>query len=168
MDMKIESTEKKNLAEKFRDFLERWPAIHKLYCQYEEILVYLVVGVLTTIFSWGVCFIVERFLLDSSDDIQNLIINTIGWVAGVCFAYPLNRSWVFRSHNPQILKEFSGFAASRLSTWILDLLIMWVTVNYFGMHYWIAKIFISSVVVTVLNYVFSKILIFSKKDKTAK
>ncbi|MBR1852890.1 MAG: GtrA family protein [Lachnospiraceae bacterium] len=168
MDMKIERVEKKNLAEKFRDFLERWPAIHKLYCQYEEILVYLVVGVLTTIFSWGVCFIVERFFLDSSDDIQNLIINTIGWIAGVCFAYPLNRSWVFRSHNPQILKEFSGFAASRLSTWILDLLIMWVTVNYFGMHYWIAKIFISSVVVTILNYVFSKILIFSKKEKVKK
>ena len=165
------STEKegiyrKNLAEKFCDFLGRWPVIHKIYCKYEEILVYLVVGVLTTIFSWGACFVAERFFLDASNDFQNMLINTIGWVAGVCFAYPLNRSWVFRSHNPQILKEFSGFAASRLSTWILDLVIMWVTVNALHMNYWIAKIFISSVVVTILNYVFSKILIFSKKDKS--
>ena len=153
---------KKNLEEKFRDFLERFPAIHKLYCKYEEILVYLVVGVLTTIFSWAVCFVAER-IHDSSDTLQNSVINTIGWIAGVCFAYPLNRSWVFKSHNPAILKEFSGFAASRLSTWILDIVIMWLTVNIFNMNYWIAKIFISSVLVMILNYVFSKVLVFAKK-----
>ena len=162
-DARIGEERKKNLAEKFRDFLERWPSIHTLYCKYEEILVYLVVGVLTTIVSWGVCFLVERFLLDYSDSVQNFFINTIGWIAGVCFAYPLNRSWVFRSHNPEILKEFSGFAASRLSTWFLDIVIMWVTVNKLNMNYWIARIFISSVLVMILNYVFSKVLIFSKK-----
>lgn len=135
--------------------------------KYEEILIYLVVGVMTTIFSWVACFLVEQFWLDSSDDIQNFVINTIGWVAGVLFAYPLNRKWVFHSRNPKILKEFTGFAGSRLSTWILDIVIMWLTVNLIGMNYWIAKIFISSVIVTVLNYVFSKILIFKKKDTEA-
>jgi len=167
MDMKnTESSEvvyKKNLEERFCDFLERWPAIHSLYVKYEEILVYLVVGVLTTIVSWGVCFIVERFFLDSSDTVQNFIINTIGWVAGVLFAYPLNRSWVFKSHNPDKVKEFFGFASSRLSTWILDIVIMWVTVNVLGWNYWVCKICISAVVVTILNYVFSKLLIFKKE-----
>ena len=154
---------RKNLEEKFRDWLEWWPWAHKLFCRYEEILVYLVVGVLTTIFSWFACFLAEHFLLDSSDTFQNLIINTIGWVAGVCFAYPLNRSWVFRSTNPHIVKEFGGFAASRLSTWFLDLFIMWLTVNVFNWNYWICKIMISSVIVTILNYVFSKVFIFKKK-----
>jgi putative flippase GtrA len=84
---------------------------------------------------------------------------------GVCFAYPLNRSWVFKSHNPQIAKEFGMFAASRLSTWILDIVIMWVTVNVLAWNYWISKIFISAVLVTILNYVFSKVLIFGKKKK---
>ena len=65
--------------------------------------------------------------------------------------------------NHKILKEFTGFAGSRLSTWILDIVIMWLTVNIFSMNYWIAKICISSVLVTILNYVFSKILIFKKK-----
>ncbi len=137
--------------------------IKELMKKYEEILVYLVVGVLTTIFSWGACFVAEFLGLDSGNDFQNFIINTIGWVAGVLFAYPLNRKWVFHSKNPEILKEFIGFAGSRLSTWILDILIMWVTVNVIGMHYWVAKICISAVVVTILNYVFSKILIFKKK-----
>jgi putative flippase GtrA len=84
---------------------------------------------------------------------------------GVCFAYPLNRSWVFKSHNPQIAKEFMMFAASRLSTWVLDIVIMWLTVNVLSWDYWISKICISTVLVTILNYVFSKVLIFGKKKK---
>ena len=80
------------------------------------------------------------------------------------FAYPLNRKWVFKSKNPKILKEFLGFASSRVSTLIMDIVIMWLTVNVIGMNYWIAKIFISSVIVTIANYVFSKLLIFKKKE----
>ncbi len=139
--------------------------IKELMKKYEEIIVYLIVGVLTTIFSWAACYVAELLGLDSTNDFQNFIINTIGWVAGVLFAYPLNRKWVFRSNNPQILKEFTGFAGSRLSTWILDIVIMWLTVNVIQMNYWVAKIFISSVVVTILNYVFSKIFIFKKKEQ---
>lgn len=132
--------------------------------KYREIVIYLIVGVLTTIFSWGACFVCEWLFLDPDVSWQNAATNTIGWVAGVLFAYPLNRKWVFGSTNPHIFKEFSGFAASRLSTWILDIVIMWLTVNLWNMHYWIAKICISSVLVMVLNYVFSKLLIFRKKE----
>ena len=96
--------------------------------------------------------------------LNNAIANTIAWIAGVLFAYPLNRKWVFQSTNPNVIKEFFGFATSRLSTWLMDILIMYVTVNVMGMHKWIAKIFISSVIVTIANYVFSKLLIFKKKD----
>ena len=157
----------------------------KLWEKYREIIIYLIVGVLTTIVSWGACFI-AKFFLDSDVAFQNFIINTIGWVVGVLFAYPLNRKWVFKSTNPHIIKEFFQFAASRLSTWILDIVIMYVFINLWriflplctylhehigflnGMdldklHYWFVKIFISAVLVTILNYVFSKVLIFGKK-----
>ena len=139
--------------------------IRELCIKYREIIIYLIVGVMTTIFSWFACW-VAKFFLDPTDAMQNNIINTIGWVAGVCFAYPLNRKWVFRSVNPQVLKEFFEFAASRLSTWVLELVIMMVTVNLLHMSYWIAKIFIAAVLVTILNYVFSKLWIFNKKKKT--
>lgn len=155
--------------------------------KYREIIIYLIVGVLTTIVSWGACWVAKLFL-DPTQDLQNFIINTIGWAAGVVFAYPLNRKWVFNSKNKQIMKEFLGFASSRLSTWILDILIMWFFVNIFPLHnlilkvcnwlnislatadmdsvnYWVAKICISAVLVTILNYVFSKLLIFKKPKK---
>ncbi len=136
----------------------------ELLMKYREIIVYLIVGVLTTIVSWGACFICEWLFLNPDISWQNDIINTVGWVAGVSFSYPLNRKWVFKSTNPHILGEFCGFAVSRLSTWILDIVIMRVTVNIFQMHYWVAKVFISSVLVMILNYVFSKVLIFKKKS----
>ncbi|MCM1216915.1 MAG: GtrA family protein [Lachnospiraceae bacterium] len=131
--------------------------------KYREIIIYLIVGVMTTIVSWAACFLVERYLLNPDISWQNFLINTAGWVVGVSFSYPLSRKWVFKSKNPHVVKEFLGFAASRLSTWILDIVVMWVTVNAIGMNYWIAKIFISSVLVTIINYVFSKLLIFKKK-----
>ena len=162
--------------------------IKELYKKYEEIIIYLIVGVLTTIVSWLACF-VAKFFLDSNISFQNFLINTISWVVGVCFAYPLNRAWVFKSKNKHILKEFGGFAASRISTWVLDVLIMWFFVNIVSfkdlllkllsyvnltfndldtqdkIYYWFVKIFISAVLVTIANYVFSKFLIFNKKKK---
>ena len=133
--------------------------------KYREIIVYLIVGVLTTIFSWGVAYVGKLFLDVDGSSFQNFINNLLSWVAGVLFAYPLNRKWVFQSTNPQIFKEFAGFASSRVSTLIMDVVIMWLTVNVWGMNYWIAKICISAVIVTIANYVFSKLLIFKKKSE---
>jgi putative flippase GtrA len=160
--------------------------IKDLFKKYEEIITYLIVGVLTTIVSWVAAWVATLFL-DSTVAIQNNIINTISWIAGVLFAYPLSRVWVFKSKNPHIVREFFGFAGSRISTWVLDVFIMWIFVNVIPftnglknlatrlgreytqdqldtMNYWIAKIFISSVLVMVGNYVFSKVLIFRKKN----
>lgn len=136
----------------------------KVLCRkYEEILIYLIVGVMTTVVSWGAAYL-GKLILDTDISWQNTVNNTFSWLVGVLFAYPLNRRWVFKSTNPKIVKEFFGFAASRVSTLIMDVVIMWVTVNIIHMEYWIAKIFISSVIVTIANYVFSKLLIFKKKS----
>ena len=159
--------------------------IKELCIKYREILVYLVVGVLTTIVSWMVVFL-GKLVLDMDVSWQNFLNNSLSWAAGVCFAYPLNRKWVFKSKNPEIFKEFVGFAGSRVSTWVLDVIIMWLFVNVWtleapiqavmgwlgksvegqaltDLNYWVVKILISSVLVTIANYIFSKFLIFNKK-----
>lgn len=161
----------------------------RLLAKYREVIVYLIVGVLTTIVSWAVVFL-GKFVLDTDVAWQNFLNNSLSWLAGVCFAYPLNRRWVFLSKNPNILKEFLGFASSRVSTWVLDVVIMWLFVNAFtlktpiawicglfsyfpeevalgNLNYWVAKILISSVLVTIANYFFSKFLIFNKKESEA-
>lgn len=136
--------------------------IKELLVKYEEIIAYLIVGVLTTIVSWGACFVAKLFL-NADIGWQNAVINTIGWVAGVVFGYFTNRKFVFKSTNPDRLKEFITFAGGRVSTWLLDIVIMFVTANLMQMNYWIAKIFISSVLVMIANYVLSKLFVFKKK-----
>lgn len=138
--------------------------IKALYVKYEELIIYVIVGGLTTIVSWGAAFL-GKLVLDVDISWQNTVNNAFSWLVGVLFAYPLNRKWVFKSSNPQVLKEFLGFASSRVSTLIMDIVIMWLTVNVIGMKYWIAKICISAVVVTIANYVFSKLLVFKKDQK---
>lgn len=138
--------------------------IKALYVKYEELIIYVIVGGLTTIVSWGAAFL-GKLVLDVDISWQNTVNNAFSWLVGVLFAYPLNRKWVFKSSNPQVLKEFLGFASSRVSTLIMDIVIMWLTVNVIGMNYWIAKICISAVVVTIANYVFSKLLVFKKDQK---
>lgn len=164
--------------------------LKNLYKKYEEIIIYLIVGVLTTIVSWAACFF-AKFFLDSNIGFQNFLINTISWVVGVSFAYPLNRKWVFKSKNKKIVKEFMEFALSRVSTWILDVVIMWFFINVVSfknffilvvskigiviadidgqdkIYYWFVKIVISAVLVTIANYIFSKFLVFGKKKKKA-
>lgn len=167
--------------------------IKELCVKYREIIVYIIVGLLTTVFCWVVTWILKKFLLDPKVDWQNVLLNTICWVAGVVFAYPLNRKWVFKSNNPHIIIEFFGFAGSRVSTYFLDVFIMWLFVNVIpftglikkfcdkfaialtdeqidSVNFWLAKILISTVLVMIANYVFSKLLIFRKdksKEKTA-
>ena len=136
--------------------------IKQLFVKYEEIIVYLIVGVINTIVSWAACFLVELFL-DPDISWQNFVINTVGWVAGVVFGYFANRKYVFKSTNPEMLKEFMGFAGGRVSTWVMDIVLMFVLVNLIHMDYWIAKIFISSVLVMIANYLLSKFFVFKKK-----
>lgn len=137
--------------------------IKELYRKYEEIIIYIFVGGMTTVVSWAGAFL-ATLVLDPDSDIQNFVINSFSWAVGVLFAYPLNRKWVFKSASPKIFKEFTEFTASRVSTWFMDIVIMWLTVNVFSIPYWIAKIFISAVLVTIANYIFSKFLVFSKKE----
>ena len=130
--------------------------------KHREIVIYLAVGALTTLVSWAVCWICKLFL-DPDVPLQNSVINTVGWAAGVLFAYPMNRRFVFQSRNPNVLREFAGFVASRVSTWLIEVAIMTLTVNVMHISYWVAKICIATVMVVILNYVFSKLFIFRKK-----
>lgn len=157
--------QKKNIEEKFRDWLVWWPWAHEVFVKYEEILVYLVVGVLTTLVSWAAKFLFNIVVYHGTTHptpFQNIVLSTVCWVAGVIFAFFTNRKYVFKSTGP-MAKEAPKFVLSRVSTYILDIVIMQVFGNLLGINVYIAT-FISAVLVTIANYVFSKIFVFNKKD----
>ena len=157
---------RKNLEEKFCDFLRRWPKIHELYCKYEEILVYLVIGFLTTVVSMTIKFLFNYIFFDNIGiplPWQNAVLSTVSWASGVMFAYPTNRIYVFKSHNP-IFKEAYKFTISRVSTWILDFVVVILLCNICGIVLWVSTI-ISAILVVIANYILSKLAVFKKEKK---
>lgn len=137
----------------------------KMYKKYEEIVNYLIVGVATTVVYLIACFIFEKFIWDPTIPFENFLINTFGWLVGVIFAYFFNRKYVFKSENSKWVEEFMKFTGGRLLTWGLDVFIMWLLVNIMSVNYWIAKLFVSCVLVMIANYVISKLIVFTKKPE---
>mgnify|MGYP003545285892 FL=1 len=77
--------------------------IKELMIKYRELIVYLIVGVLTTIVSW-LAYGISKFFLDvETSAFQMQVAVIIRWVAGVLFAYVTNRKYVFLSKNHHIL-----------------------------------------------------------------
>lgn len=126
-----------------------------------EGVAYLIFGILTTV----VDYLISNGLYYGFS-VSSIVSQTAGWAAAVIFAFVTNKWWVFKSYTLkplEVWREFQVFVACRVATLLFSLLAVWVLVDFLGMEFFIGKILISAVVV-VLNYVFSKILIFTKKD----
>ncbi|MBO5544138.1 MAG: GtrA family protein [Oscillospiraceae bacterium] len=139
--------------------------IKALCIRYRELIVYIIVGGLTTVVGWGTKFLWNILFYGGTafpTSLQNAILSVVEWVAGVAFAYPTNHKWVFQSKNPDILKEASGFVASRLATLGLNFLAMQLLVNLLHVNFYVSTI-IAGVLVIIGNYVFSKLFVFKKK-----
>ena len=137
--------------------------IKALWIKYEEIIAYLIVGGLTTVVSWAVKFLANFLLFDNTmypTPFQNVVLSVINWTAGVIFAYFTNRKFVFKSNAP-MLSEAPKFVLSRVSTLILDMVVMQV-LTAIGVNLLVATL-ISAVLVIIGNYVFSKLFVFNKK-----
>lgn len=129
------------------------------YSAHSELVRYLIVGILTTIVSLAVYYGFVLTILNPEEPVQLQIANVLSWIAAVTFAFITNKLFVFRSRGKNVLKEGSKFYASRITTLLLDMLIMFVMVTLLHINDKLAKLFVQ-VVVTVLNYILSKFLVF--------
>lgn len=134
-------------------------SLSNIYNKYKEVILYLFFGVLTTVVSFGSYYVCSEVL-----HIYYLISNVISWVFAVAFAYITNRIWVFESKSSDfksILKEVFAFVNCRLLSGIIDMVVMFLLVEALFINDLYAKLF-TQVIVVVLNYVFSKLIIFKK------
>ena len=139
--------------------------IKALCLKYREILVYIIVGGMTTLVSWGCKFLWGAIFYPGvtiPTVAQNTVLVIVENVAGILFAYFPNRKWVFQSKDPNIFREFSGFVGSRLGTWGLSYVLNLLLTNILHIDYRITTIIVG-VVVVVGNYIISKFLVFRKK-----
>lgn len=128
--------------------------------KYWDIISYLFFGVLTTVVNYLVYLPCYNLL-----GLSSALSNAIAWVVAVAFAYLTNKPFVFKSHDwsmAVVLPELAKFVACRIGSGLLETGILFVFVDYLGYDGNILKI-ITSVLVVILNYIGSKLLVFTKK-----
>lgn len=164
----------------------------RFFEKYRELIVYIIVGLMTTAVAYGVRLailysVAATMSLDLAAEsgdmmakvsVLRTVATSAGWVAGVVFAFFTNKSWVFCDKvkgRAAVLAQFGKFVASRVVTYFVELgigvlvplaliacgfksfvLILTVDADLIAMA-------ISMVVVTVLNYILSKLIVFRKK-----
>lgn len=131
----------------------------KLVGNRREVVSYLIIGCLTTAVSWGTYALLRR-MIDVTNPIQVQVAVIIRWVAGVTFAYITNRKIVFRSKARNIFIEFLKFVMTRITTLLLEMIVMFILVTIFELDDWIST-FITGVFVVIANYIFSKLVVFN-------
>ena len=132
----------------------------KKFCT-KEFIFYLIFGVLTTIVSLSVYYFCVLTFLNPNNAFQLQIANILSWILAVAFAYATNRKFVFESKDPNKLKELIKFVTARLLTLFLDMLVLFILVTLLHFNDKISKL-ISQVIITISNYIFSKIFVFKK------
>lgn len=140
--------------------------IKELWKKYEEIIVYLIVGGITTVISWTAMFSVSYLAFGNPlhpTSTQNLVLSTVNWSAGVAAAYPMNRIWVFKSKDANIFRECSKFVMSRISTYVLEIVIRQLF-GRLGINVYVTTI-VAAILVIIGNYILSKLLVFRKQKK---
>ena len=133
----------------------------RIYKKYKEIINYLIVGGLTTVVSLAVYYACVLSIFNPDEPVQLQAANIISWIAAVTFAYFTNRKYVFESTNANLLKEAASFFGFRVTTLLIDMACMYFMVSVGGLSDKIAKLIVQ-VIITVANYVLSKLIVFKK------
>lgn len=132
-----------------------------MYRKNKELINYIIVGILTTIVSLVTYYGLVLTILDPQIPMQLQLANVLSWIAAVAFAYVTNRKYVFESKSKSIATEALRFYLSRVGTLLMDMAIMFVGVTLLSLNDKAVKIVVQGVV-TVANYIFSKIFVFRK------
>lgn len=134
--------------------------IRDLIVKYWDIISYLFFGVCTTIVNYMIYLPCYNLL-----GISATVSNMIAWVVAVAFAYLTNKPFVFKSHDwskATVIPELTRFIGCRIGSGAAETLVLFLAVDLLGWNGNIWKL-ITQVMVVVLNYIGSKLLVFTKK-----
>ena len=144
----------------------KWKDIKDLYIEFKEVINYLVFGVLAMVVNFVSYFIFARLC-----HIDEVISSGLSWFCSVLFAYVTNKLFVFDSkttNKKELIKEAISFFLARVVSGILcDVGTFALMVKVLHINDIVSKV-VTQVMVVIMNYVFSKFIVFrKKKEKTS-
>ena len=134
--------------------------IRALIEKHWDIVSYLFFGVCTTIVNYLVYIPCYNFLGMSAS-----VSNMVAWVVAVAFAYLTNKPFVFKSNDwsaATVVPELTKFVGCRIGSGVAETIVLFLAVDLLGWNGNIWKL-VTQVMVTVMNYVASKLVVFRKK-----
>lgn len=140
--------------------------IKETFLKYKEIISYLFFGGLSTIVNFITYFIFAKVF--QCDEVLG---SGIAWLSAVLFAYITNKIFVFKSQKStfiETIKEAISFLGARVVSGILcDIGTFAVMIKILNINDIIAKI-VTQIMVIIVNYIFSKFIIFKNPNKGAR
>ncbi len=143
-----------------------------------ELILYIIFGVLTTAVNYVAFFLCNKVMAWQ-------VANVIAWVLGVLFAFVTNRTLVFQSDKKgiaQVSLELVKFSGSRIFSLLFEYGFLFVGIALMANNTSVADFInrmitgigisvtnedivkiVANVFVVIINYVFSKLLVFRKK-----
>ena len=133
-----------------------------LSCYENDILRYLFFGGVTTLVNIVVFYGLRKLGVNLN------VANFISIVCAVLFAYVVNSLFVFRDKCETLkdhIRPFFKFVGARIATMVIEMGGVWLIVEKLQYPDMAGKL-VTQVIVVILNYVFSKFLVFTgdKKD----
>lgn len=149
--------------------------LFKKYIFNKEMMMYIIMGVLATVVNWitHAVLVGPISALIKNQDLALSVTTFIAVCVSVIFAFFTNKIFVFESKSWEakvFWKEFVSFILARALTGVLEifgvpfLVRIGLDQKLFGVKAMLAKVLVS-VIVIIANYVFSKLIIFRKKEK---
>lgn len=134
--------------------------LREFYYKNESVMLYLIVGAMTTAVS--VIFQYIPLLMGFPTEVNT----TVSWIFAATFAFFTNKAWVFKNEErtkKDWLSQAAAFYGARLATYFLELSFMSFTVRVLEQNEYVMKL-IAQVFILIINYIFSKLVVFRKKD----
>lgn len=128
--------------------------------KYSEVISYLIFGVLTTLIN-----LTTFWILSTVFNLETIAATVAAWIIAVAFAFITNKIWVFKSKtktNQETTKEAVMFVIARLITLGIEVFLMWLMVDNFKQDKLIWKL-LCNIITVILNYLFSKLIVFKEK-----
>lgn len=138
--------------------MKQW--IRKMY--ESSVIRYIFFGGCTTMVNLVSFFILRKLKVELN------IANIISIILAILFAYVVNSRFVFHDQCATLadhIRPFLKFVSARLVTMVIEVGGVWLLAVVLGFHDMGAK-FCTQFIVLVLNYIFSKFIIFTTGKKT--
>ncbi len=115
-----------------------------------------IVGFSGVFVDFGVTYACKEWL-----KIQKYVANSIGFIVAASSNYVLNRTWTFRSNNPEVAREYTEFFIISLVGLGLANLIVWLIHGKGKQNFYLSKLFAIGVV-TLWNFFANYYITFAK------